>query len=663
MAIETPKIEIPKSIGKPDGINIGNTINSNTSTAKGLELTIMRVNAFIKGAQASCDTILYGKYQLQENPNVTGLRKVLDRGLINVLGELATIDFCNILSYLANNNPAGRRFNPDEFPEDGTQQEKNLWKVQNAAFKLQTKIDKYYATWGSSQGQDSRLGLIELVREINVTCTELLQATNEFNDPQIRSTFPELSLASNFLQNVNIKFDGYVVNGVIPEGEIRSIIDFVDKLKVFLISIQALTIPTEDAISGNVLVAANLLSRNAIQEQLYRLNKIVAPRQAPKLLKDLLKEVTKLNSIARKVIGYVSLIRVFVKLLLLLIKIFYIIRKLLTGLPIPSLLTPVGAITAISDTNQNVVQRMGIFKFIARLQQINILLSKMVVFATGLAAAMDDIILKLRVIILNIDSCNQGLADEINDTINQLQDTSNQLKAFVNEANIAKNRVDNTFGGYTIEIITEELTDEGISLKRRYGIARDKNNTIAVESTPTFASLDLIIINEVKTLLVSKGLVTAGLPSLSPEDAVTVMDAMNYLGDEGSNIEFNVNDIATVTSTFKQDNDETGLTNFVNNLPGGRALRGKVREKLIAQNEKLVRDLRGTDPNSEYSTSIIKEKQLETNKLKIENLEEEKDKLQKALLLSAANPLGAAAIIAKIKSIDEQIKALKNGPK
>ncbi len=663
MAIEVPKIQIPKSIGKPDGINIGSSINSNTSTAKGLELTIMKINAFIKGAQASCDSILYGKYQLQENPNIGGLRKALDRGLINVLGELATIDFCNILSYLANNNPSGRRFNPDKFPEDGTQQEKNLWKVQNVAFKLQSKIDKYYATWGSSQGQDSRLGLVELVREINITCTELLQASNEFNDPQIKSTFPELSLAANFLQNVNIKFNGYVVNGIIPEGEIRSAIDFIDKLKVFLISIQALTIPTEDSISGNVLVAANLLSRNTIQEQLYRLNKIVAPKQAPKLLKDLLKEVTKLNSIAKKIIGYVSLIRVFIKILLLLIKIFYIIKKVLTKNPIPSLFTPIGAITTISDVNENVIQRKGLLKFVARLQQINILLSSIIVFATALAAAMDDIILKLRAIILNIDSCNQELVGEIDNAISQLQDTSNQLKAFVNEANAAKNRVDNTFGGYTIEIITEELTDEGISLKRRYGIARDKNNTIAVESTPTFASLDLIIINEVKTLLVSKGLVTAGLPSLSPEDTVTVMDAMNYLGDEGSNIEFNVNDIATVTNTFQQDNEETGLTNFVNNLPGGRALRGRVRKKLIAQNENIIKDLRGTDPNSEYSKSIIKEKQVETNKLKIEGLEEEKEKLQKALLLSAANPLGAAAIIAKIKAIDNEIKALKNGPK
>ena len=592
------QLEIPKKVSGPD---ISGAINKNTTTAKGLELVIMKINAFIKSAQASCDNILYGKYELQGNPNVVGLRKALDRGLLNVLGELSSIDFCNIFSYIANKARLGQNnFDPNSPPQNVDPFENRLWLIKKKAFDLQSKIDKYYATWGSSQGQDSRLGLIELVRQINITSSELLDVSNGFNNPDIKVAFPEVTLATNFIENITSKFRQYSNTGIIPVNEIQAVIDYIEKFKIILVSIQGL-----NRVS-NVLAGADVIAGGAVQEQIARLNKIVAPQKAPKFLKDLLKEATKINNIGRKILSYINLLRVFIKLALLLIKIFYLIRNLLLTLPIPNILTTAGVTTTISNVGEDVIKEKGIIRFIRRLQQINILLTNIFVFATGLVAAMDDIILKLRAILLNIESCNPELANDISDLLADLESTRTGLQEFINDTNSARKRIDNTFGGYTIEIVTEELVDEGISLKRRFGIARGADNIIAVQSTPTFASLDLIIINEVKVLLVSKGLVKEGLPSLSPEDTVTVMDAMNYLGDE-ANIEFDINTISSFSSSFSETDDEIGLSSFVNNLPGGKAMRKKARKKLIERNAKLVKDLKTTDPNSEYSKNIIKE--------------------------------------------------------
>jgi hypothetical protein len=264
-----------------------------------------------------------------------------------------------------------------------------------------------------------------------------------------------------------------------------------------------------------------------------------------------------------------------------------------------------GVSLSFNEIYQEKLNELGVKKFIKRLNQMNAVMNLMVIFVTSLVAGMTIIISNLKLILLNIQSCQPDLGNDIQNTIDGLEDSRQQLQKFLDDANSAKNRIDNTFGGYTIEIVTEELTDEGIKLKRRYGIARGGDGIIAVESTPTFASLDLIIINEVKVLLVSKGLVNIGISNLSSDNVVTVLESLNYLGDENislSNIEITQTDIASLINS----NDELGLSSFVNNLPGGKALRKRVRSKLAAASKNLSTNLKSTDPNGKYTGNIIK---------------------------------------------------------
>jgi len=279
---------------------------------------------------------------------------------------------------------------------------------------------------------------------------------------------------------------------------------------------------------------------------------------------------------------------------------------------------------------------------------------------------MANIIGKLELILLNIENCDNidpALAEEIKDTINNLVETANSLQKFVSEYESNKERLNRNFGTYQIKIVDEQINDEGIPLKRRYGIALDLNGVLVVQSTPTFASLDEIIINEVKVLLVSNGFVKSQFSSLGAEDIETMNESLNYVGD----IDINIDDLglSSLNSGLDDPDNEDpdqglGLNAFVNNLPGGKALRRRMRKQMIKNNEQFIKDLKKTDPNGKYSNSIIKEKQVENNKLKVEELETEKKKLIAAIAVSL-NPIITAASLKKIKEIDDQIKKLKNG--
>jgi hypothetical protein len=638
-------------------VNLGNDkLNINTTTAKGLEKVIGVIAKFVISAQTQTNAILYGRGG--DNPKSKGLQKVFQAGVVNVVEDIADVDFCNLLNYLANQGRLGASsFNPSGPDENASPFEKKKWRVQSYAFQIQQKIDQYYSFYGAGTGQDSRTGLLELLNSINLAMESLLSPQIGLNDPEILKQFPEMSTATNYLSNALSRFNGYTNIGDIPVDQIQNVTNFIDKVRIILGSILSLSSP------ASLIASTNIIARGKIQEDFAEINKYVTPGpRVVVLLKSIIEQANKVNTIAKKILGYVNLARTIIKICLLLVKVFNIIKAFILTLPIPNLLTTVGLTAGIGKTYQQVLEEQGTKKLITRLNQINLVLNLIAIFVTSLIAALTSIIQSLTAILLNIKSCDPNIADQLQNTINQLTTTRSDLQAFLDDYNNNRNKLDTTFGGYTIEIVTEEVADEGISLRRRFGIARGANNIIAVQSTPTFASLDLIIINEVKVLLVSKGLVNVGLSGLNTQDAQVILESLNYLADPDITLN-NIELTPSETAILLESEETSEIGTFVNNLPGGKALRNKIRKKLIANNEKLIFNLKNSDPNSTYSKNIVKEKETENTKLKIQKLEDERSSLQKSLLLSAANPLGAAAIIAKIKAIDNEIKALKNSLK
>lgn len=574
--MDSPNVALAKiKIGKP----------------KGLEAIIDIISKFVINAQAKTNAILYGKGQTRKGAK--GLQKVIEKGVLKTLEDIANVDFCNLLNYLA--TQAGQNntnvFNPEGPQEGATPNQKKLWTIQNYAFKIQQKIDGFYSEYGSATGQDSRLGLVEFINSINLEMNNLLSPSTGLNDPEILKQFPEMSTATNYLSNALNRFNSYTNVREIPINEVQKVINFIDKVRIVCTSIVALNNPTE------LLNSAFTLTNGKLQEDFNRINQFTTP--GPKviaLLKDIIKQVNNVNTVAKKILGYINFLKSITKFILLFFKALKVLKLFLVNSPIPASFLPSGVILKLSNFLQNIIEDEGIKKFIKRLRQLNLVFNLIAIFVTSLIAALDNIIRSLTAILLNIKSCNRDLTKEVEETINDLNNTKNQLEKFINDYNDSKNNVDKTFGGYTIEIVTEEITDESINLKRRFGIARGANNIIAVQSTPTFASLDLIIINEVKVLLISKGLVNLGIGELNSEQSQILVESLNYLGE--SDVTLSESDLnPTQIENLLEDSNTSDISTFMNNLPGGKALRNKVRKRLTEQKQKLGTDLKGTNPN------------------------------------------------------------------
>lgn len=644
-----------------------NNINLNTTSAKGLEKAIGVISRFFIKTQSKINEILYGK-AISKRQDANLIKRLLNRGVIPLLDNVTSVDLCNILNYAANNIPDATDANGNKIVFDPNNQPltndvigRKKWDLQKKAYDVQQFIDEYYREYLDTNNPQSRIGLFTLLQQINSSFSSTVNQTQAgLNDPLIKENFPQASVASNFLQNVLGQFNRYSDVSQITPQEVEKLIDLVDKVRQYCIIIQAFNNPK------NLIGLIDSSLNNTIQRELSDISKlIVNPDKFLSVLKAIIKTVNIVNNVSQKILGFINTVQALIKLCIVIIVLFGIIINFLILLPIPNILTFLGLTTKFADTLQKL--RTLQQKLLSRLEQISAVLNLAAIVATSLVAGIQNIISKLQIIQQNLESCtnkNENLINEVKDAISNLTNTSQQLNNFLTQYNNQQTKSQTQFGKYIIQIVTEQVVDEGINLRRRYGIARDTDGFIVAQSTPTFASLDLIIINEVKALLVSKGLVDANVAGLSSEQQVVILEAARFLGDDEidlTNLELNTADI----QTLQEQEDELGIGTFVNNLPGGKALRKKVRQKMLQNSQKLGTDLKSTDPGGRFSSGIIKQQQSERNKLQIQELEDQIGGWKREIALAATQgPFGLIIIrdrTKKIKDAEKKIQELRQG--
>jgi hypothetical protein len=645
-------------------VRFGNDkLNINTTSAVGLEKAIGVIAKFAMKVQGKVNEIFYGKFTSGKEPNNL-IKRLLNKGIIKLLEGISSVDLCNVFNYSLNNLPGGGQiFNPNEEPSSTDTVARKKWQLQKKAYDTQKFIDDYYRDYLDNNNPQSKIGLFVLIQQIKEALGDtILSPTQGINDPVLKQNFPQLGTASNFLQNGLGLLDRFTDVNQINNQDVQRIISTVDKIRQYCIIIQGLNNP-RNAIS---FIDSSL--NGAIQKELEDFSRLILnPEKTASVINSIVKTVNTINDIALKILNFINTLQLIVKICILLVRIYNVVSAFILALPIPNMTTTTGITTKFSDIYQDKLQQQGKRKLILRLEQISAVLNLIAILATSIVAAIQNIIGRLRLILANLEACtnkNEGLINEISSTINNLTKSADRLQEFLNRYNGQQQESESRFGNYTISIITEEVVDEAINLKRRYGIARDLNGYIVAQSTPTFASLDLIIINEVKVLLVSKGLVNIGLSTLSPDEQVTVSEAARFLGVDDLNLDNVSLDLADI-ETYEQQNEDLGITTFVNNLPGGRALRRRVREKMIANSQKLGADLKETDPNGRYSSSIQTQQASQINQLEIKNLEDKIDGWKREIALAATQgPIGLIVIrdrTKKIKDAEKRIQQLRQG--
>lgn len=649
------------------------------TSAKGLNKVTTKFIGTVKDIDRKCTDILLGKPGSNQSSKK---RNPLDYGVKPTVDLLASIDLCNIINYLFNQIPGAKKFNPNDQSERNTTLGRIKYDIQYSAYTIQKYIDGYYSEnvdLLDQQDPDNVNKLQEIVNKISQTLATINGPESEqlFTNPELNSAFPAMSSYGNFMQNVQQTFGRYTDLRNIPQRDFQKVVQYVEKTKQTCLLIQALSTPT------SLITFADTFLNGQLGDQLQRLNRLIDPKKIQNLIKSVKTGCEKIKTVVDAIIKIIGFVRTIINLAVVLINIIKIIVKFLVVLPVPNMFTIIGNSTSAADAKVKIDEKAQYF--LDRISEINRILGAIYSFCVNRSSQLQSIIASLNIVIINLQNCNQTDApidadvdlgsNEINTILQQLKDSVSTLETsrtsmdnFVAVYDNNKKKNKNKFGDYTIEILQEQLTDEGIQLKRRYGVGLDKNATVVVSSTPTFASDDNIIIQEVKLLLagINGQSNVQRISVFSSDNIESLSEAINYLEAEPVALDdidnFNLDVGLDDPDNEDEDSEEgLGLNAFINNLKGGKRLRRRMRRQMAQQKRQLVSELRKTDPTGRLTAKKTKKETIEAIKNAIAAAElTVKINRQDIILIIAASkiptPPTIALIAMKKREIEQQKK-------
>jgi len=562
-------------------------------------------------------------------PPKTG--SLIESGLFNALDAINKVDICNILTYAYDNvnSTAPKKSDRAQSP---TSQQKALYKLQDSCADIVSYIDKYtaypnviigsYATVGPdprSLGATAttqevpaeslsgttiqKYNLYNLILSIkdtfavgNSSAGSILTKEDETLITQVPTLGANINVIDNFIRSTN----RYTDFSQITNEDLAKIRASINTLRAVCVTIQNLDFKRAIVIAGNFL---NIDVRNELQE----LSKFMDPLKLIPTLRQINSAIQSFIKVAQKVQNIINLGQFLIKLTLLLVKVFRFLLYYFGILPIPMLYLTYGAQSKISDVKDAAKDNVS---GLARvLNGLNALLSITTIFVRYLLTNAVELQRRLQVLLLNLEVCESmkgsDILDELRKTSEALKILETQLGDYIRMYDSKTDPETALFGSYDIRVVDEEVTDQSIPNKRRRGIALDQNGFIVTQSDLTFATNASIIINEVKLKLMAAGLVQPSFGALDGPDLAIISESLNYL-DNNDVLQDDLN-IQTFENRDTPDNlDESqglGLNAFLNNLPGGRRLRRRVRSSLGSA-------------SSQLATQIAAEKQSAANALK-----------------------------------------------
>lgn len=568
------------------------------------------------------------------DPTPPKKKTLLNSGLYNALDALNAVDLCNVLTYVLSNINIKKKPRPEQ-PWTATQTA--FYTLQDKAFIVQTAIDKYLAFpnvlvgsylgtsiqpqtqeqvisgSGLPPGQTSVVGtavaaynIFNLIQSIQDTFSIPNQSSTGSlftpEEKEIIKLVPGLIGNANFVKDFLGSTSKYLDYRQIDTKELIKLQKKINDLRGICVAINTLDFKNALAIAGNIL---NVDIRSQIQE----LSKFINPTEIAKTISQINNAIRSFIKIATKLQGVLQTCQFIIKISILLIKLFKFIKAFLTANPLPNLFTTSGIQTALSAGFQAANDlNNGLVKL---LRQVNSLLSVILVFVRYTLANANELEIRLRTLITSLQACDamkdSDLLKELNLTADSLSNLKSQLENYIIQYDSKTNPDTAFFGEYNIRVVDEELTERSITNKRRRGIALDQNGTIIVQSDLTFATNPTVIIEEVKLKLIAAGLVQPSLGALDAADLAVISESLDYL-ESNDVLQDNLN-IETIEGIDNPDNtDESkglGLNAFINNLPGGKRLRKRVRKSLDDARAKLGQQIRSEGINSTNVTNSV----------------------------------------------------------
>lgn len=564
---------------------------------------------------------------------VEQVKRFAESGLFNALDVLATVDLCNVLMYVFDNINVVKQKRPQQ---PWTAPQTALFTLQDAALLVQTAIDKYIAYPNTFIGSylgtganpitqkeaEDQSGLpfnsstisgiaIEKYNVYNLTkaIQDIIRKvvpneesgfTNE--EREILAQVPALASNLNVLEDITKFFSKFNDYREISNSDLVKIQQKIQTLRSVCVVIQNLNFQSAVALVGNFV-------GTDVRSQVQKISQLIDPKKILNLLKQINNAVQSFIRIARKIQGIVVQAQFVIKVVILLVKVFKFIKAFFVALPLPNQFTTAGVQNALSEANQAAKEATG--SLIKILKEINALLLVVISFIRYLIANAFELKVRLDALILQLEACDavkdSDVVAELKKTRDDLNSLITDLEQYIINVDSKKSNDQAQYGQYAIRVVTEQLTDTGINNPRRRGIALDQNGNIVVSSDLTFATNNSVIIDEVKLKLITAGLVLPSLATLDGSDLAVVSESIDYLDNNDIlSTDLNLDSIEGIDSPDNLDeNQGLGLNAFINNLPGGKRLRKRVRSALDSASSNLREKItnEGVRSNSAIGTS------------------------------------------------------------
>ena len=615
-------------------------------------------------------------------PPTTKAGDLLGTGLFNALDALNRVDLCNILTYLASSINIKKKARPPK--ERWSAVEKKLYQLQDLAGEVVKAIDKYEAYPNTFIGRYAGIGpnamspdeAIKATGAENPTDTLSGTAISKFNMynliKNIQDTFlgitasdttlltPEdrqmlgmvpglgsnLNVINDFLANIN-KYADY---RNISNEELTKLQNKITLVRTICVTIQTLDIKSGLALVGNFL---GIDVRSQIQE----LNKYLDVTKIIPTLRKINDAIRAFIKMGNQVQNTIRTAQFVIKILILLVKIVKFIIAFFKVNPLPLLFATSGIQSTLEDAKKAAQDQTDSVSVL--LKQINGLLAVVLLLVRYLLSNANELLVRLQTLLLTLEGCesmkDSDILAELKQTATDLESFKEQLSTYIIAYDSKTNTNEVLFGKYTIRVVDEEVTDRSISNKRRRGIAFDQSGAIVAQSDLTFATNNIVIINEVKLKLISLGLAPSTGAVLDAAQAAILAESLAYLDDDSLSEEGYTllqAEYSLDAPDNENEDDGLGLNAFINKLKGGKRMRRRAKRAMAARKKQVADQLRkenqkGTSATQKkLNTSAIQDL-IAAEKANIAALRED----IAALAATLPSPTSAALIAQKTKQI------------
>ena len=536
--------------------------------AKGIEKLIVSIVIGVSKIETGLFKIVYG------SASNSGIlfpgRKKKTNGLLPIIREINAIDLCNVLQYSLNNvkltAPEG---------EEPNGLEKKVAKLKDAAKTVSDFLDKILLDPTA-------------LRDVKVL-QDALKSLNEINkliDKDIVILIPQAANIKNYILDLVSSLTQYPAliatytnYNNIPDPEVQKILKLIQDVRSVC-----------GIIAG--LGSAGDLARILIPNEIQQLQKIVNPAYLLPIIRKIVTYSQAVNQQAQKIIGYVNVLKIIVKIASVVLKVLEIILKFFGTLPLPGMFTTHGITDMLIRLRQAAEAKIA--DYLKRLDQIAVVIDVIYAFSISLGTIIDEITSQLEILQFNLESCeatsSSPAIEEIKQAKAKLRSSKDLLDQFNTNYNRAKDRRNiANFNGYVIKIEDEELTDVDIKYKRRRAVVFDNNGVLVLATQLTFATDITILFEEARLMLINSGLVAdLGYPVPDASGLAAILD----IPTSDTQI-YNSVGLPGETALDVQNKAVQGeLTQFISGLPGGDALRNKVRAGVSSNASKLKADVK-----------------------------------------------------------------------